>query len=442
MKLFVRSIFILALGVGLGNQLLNAQVINALSNGADPTGQKDNSEILNRVIDSLSLNGGGTILIPTGKYLLNNAVILKSNIHLKGEGFENSHLFRDPKKGNWEKTKAQGLITTDPARNNENIMVSNLSVDADYQKDEENAKGGICLRNCKSSTIKDVRTIHTWHGVAFYDFKGEISNNLIDNVHSIKAQAFTTKNNSGRPRGILTTDPGSKVINSKSTKAGTGFYAYGRNITFENCKAEFWFTDNGYYLIVDNLTVKNCEALGGTSPEKGFGSGFAIGYKKGALIENNLAENCDNYGFRIHVPQSDTRLINNRAVGCGNGFGIENASHPFPEVCSNIYMKGNVALNSGIHGFLFRQMVDSEIIKNRAINGNQRMLTLSTRGAFALKDYLADNTFIDNYCEDNQSKKTQLYGFYDFSVNDIKSSSKKGINNTIIHRSKSGKDVF
>lgn len=410
--------------------------------GLDPTGQRDNSARLNFLIDSLFQNGGGKILIPEGNFLLNDAVILKSSITLSGKSASESVFFRNPNSGNWGKTSAQALITTDPKADNHTITIENLSVNGSFEKNALGGKAGISLRNTKNSIIRKVTTCNTWHGVAFYDFKGKESQNWIDSVSVFNAHTFTTKNNSGRPRGILMMDSGSKISNSRSYFSGTGFYAEGSTISLENNHAENWFEDNGFYLIVDDLKVLNCSAKGGNTPEEGFGSGFAIAYRKGALIENNLAENCSNYGFRIHVPQSNTRMIGNRAIGCGNGFGIETASHPFPEVSTHIYMEENLALNSGLHGFLFRQMTHSKIISNRAINGNQRMLTLSTRGGIALKEYLRNNTFSDNHCKDNQAKKTQLFGFYDFSVNEIRDPNKRGKNNRISHRSKWGKDVF
>lgn len=410
--------------------------------GADPLGESDNSLLINALVDSLSKSGGGTIYVPSGKYLLNDAIILKSTIILTGESSEKTVFFRDPDQGNWANTKAQALITTSPTSVNESIIVENLKVDARFKKRELNGKGGVCLRNAKNSRVSNVRTFNTWHGVAFYGYKGEESNNLIEGVIATNAQAFTTNENSGRSRGILTTDFGSQVKNTSSINAGTGFYANGKNITFINCHAENWFTDNGYYLIVDNLKVLNCTAKGGPSPAEGFGSGFAIAYKKNGLIENSQAINCSNYGFRIHVPQSETTLINNTATGCGIGFGIEVASHPYPEVSDQITLRNNTADQSGLHGFLFRQMTNSTVTGNKAINGNQRGVTLSTRGAIALKEYLEGNTFSKNECFDNQHKKTQTYGFYDFSKIHIKSEAKKGKNNKIKHSSSSGIDVF
>ncbi|MCS5488972.1 right-handed parallel beta-helix repeat-containing protein [Algoriphagus limi] len=418
------------------------QEIHAIDFGIDPSGQNDNSKIINELIDSLSQKGGGIILIPEGKFLLDDAIILKSNIIFRGKSQEETIFFRNPDSGNWQNTKAQGLFTTNPSILNNGVIVEHLRVNGNFEKKASGGKGGVCLRNCTNSTIRFVTTENTWHGSAFYDYKGVKSGNLIDKVISLNAHTFTSKDNSGRPRGILVTDAGTIVKNSKSSHAGTGFYASGKDIVFENNHAEYWFEDNGYYLIVDNLRISNCSAKGGDSPEKGFGSGFAIAYKKGALIENSRAENCSNYGFRIHVPQSDTQLINNEAIGCGNGFGIEIASHPFPEVSSNLLFNNNTSERSGLHGFLFRQMSDSKIIGNKAINGNQRGVTLSTRGAIAIKEYVSNCEFEENQCFDNQSKKTQLYGLYDFSVNQITSEAKKGKNNKIKHKSTSGTDVF
>jgi Endopolygalacturonase len=440
MKKIFRIVFVLSLF--LIHEKVFGQEIKAGDFGLDHTGNSDNSKIINRLIDSISSNGGGTILIPSGNFLLNDALILKSNIKLKGQSQEETVFFRDPNSGNWNSTKAQGLITTNPSEVNDRILVESMTINGNFEKKATKGKGGICLRNCTNSTIRSVTTENTWHGVAFYDYKGVKSNNLIDNVTSINAHTFTSNDNSGRPRGILVTDAGSIVRNSKSSRAGTGYYASGKDIIFENNYAEYWFEDNGYYLIVDNLRVSNCTAKGGDSPQKGFGSGFAIAYRKGALIQNSKAENCSNYGFRIHVPQSDTKLINNLAVGCGNGFGIEIASHPFPEVSTNLLFEKNTAEKSGLHGFLFRQMNDSEVRNNRAINGNQRGLTLSTRGAIAIKEYVSNSIFEGNQCVDNQSKATQLFGLYDFSVNNISAPSKRGKNNRIKHKSAEGTDVF
>lgn len=419
-----------------------SQSLNVKDFGADPSGRMDNSSLLNALIDSLSRSGGGTVFVPSGNYLLDDAIVLKPNICLKGQGPDKTIFIRNVFSEAWSKTKAQAILTTDPSTINENVTVENLQVDAKYSKNELNGKGGVCLRNTRNSKILNVHTTNTWHGVAFYDYKGDSSNNLIENVVSTNAHAFSVAGNTGRPRGVLTNDFGSQVKNTKSINAGTGFYANGKNITLINCHAENWFIDNGFYLIVDNLKVSDCSALGGPSPSEGFGSGFAIAYKRNGLIENCTATNCSNYGFRIHVPQSELTLTNNSAIGCGIGFGIETASHPFPEVSDRIHLINNIAENSGLNGFLFRQMTNSVVSGNKAINGNQRGLTLSTRGAIALKEYLSENTFSDNDCIDNQGKKTQIYGLYDYSKSQITNQEKRGKNNKITHSSKNGIDDF
>ncbi|HAS58170.1 MULTISPECIES: right-handed parallel beta-helix repeat-containing protein [unclassified Algoriphagus] len=433
--LFLTNIF-------FNSHLYSQRIVDTRNLGLDTTGKSDVSSTLNNIIDSLSSAGGGTILIPSGKFLLENAIILQSFIHLKGVSESETIFFRKKDSKNWTDPKIQALITTNPSVKNEEISVEKISINGNFEKGQLSAKGGICLRNCTKSNINDVTTENTWHGVAFYDSKEQNTENSIENVSVFRAQGFTSKDNAGRPRGILVIGSGILVKNSKSSQSGTGFYAEGENITLLKNYAEYWFEDNGYYLIVNNLKVIDCRALGGDSPNTGFGSGFAIAYKQGALIENCLAENCSNYGFRIHVPQSNTKLINNQAVGCGNGFGIETASHPYPEISENLLFQKNIARNSGLHGFLFRQMKNARVLNNSAINGNQRGVTLSTRGAIAIKEYVSDSRFRGNLCFDNQLKTTQIFGLYNYSVDLIKSEDKKAKNIKIKHQSKSGIDII
>ena len=55
--------------------------LNICDYGADNTGKKNSSPIINRLIDSLNKNSGGTIYFPAGKYLC-GPIIMKSNITL------------------------------------------------------------------------------------------------------------------------------------------------------------------------------------------------------------------------------------------------------------------------------------------------------------------------------------------------------------------------
>ena len=63
---------------------LHAEHVNMKTAGADATGEKLNSELINKTIADLSENGGGTLYFPAGKYLT-GAIKLKSNITIELE---------------------------------------------------------------------------------------------------------------------------------------------------------------------------------------------------------------------------------------------------------------------------------------------------------------------------------------------------------------------
>jgi polygalacturonase len=62
---------------------LQAQTVwtNIVSNGADPSGKIKCTELINHLIDSLALKGGGTLFFPAGTYFT-GPVMMKSNITL------------------------------------------------------------------------------------------------------------------------------------------------------------------------------------------------------------------------------------------------------------------------------------------------------------------------------------------------------------------------
>lgn len=62
-------------------QLIFAETVNLVRVGADNTGKKSNTAIINKIISNLSSQGGGTLFFPSGNYLT-GPIELKSNITL------------------------------------------------------------------------------------------------------------------------------------------------------------------------------------------------------------------------------------------------------------------------------------------------------------------------------------------------------------------------
>ena len=170
---FIKS-FIFSLLFFFGHQISAQQILVIADQiGLDPSGKNDNSQILNKLIDSIASLGGGKVIVPKGNFLLDEAVILKSFVTISGASQSETIFFRRPDSGSWSDTKAQGLFTTNPQIQNENIIIENLSVNGYFQKNSTGGKAGICLRNTSNSIIRKITTHNTWHGVAFYYFKCE-----------------------------------------------------------------------------------------------------------------------------------------------------------------------------------------------------------------------------------------------------------------------------
>lgn len=77
MKIILLSILFLFI-----TSVLHAERIDMRQAGANPSGLKLNTGLINKTIDELNANGGGTLFFPAGKYLT-GSVRLKSNITLE-----------------------------------------------------------------------------------------------------------------------------------------------------------------------------------------------------------------------------------------------------------------------------------------------------------------------------------------------------------------------
>ena len=83
MKRHKLLIFLFAFSLGL-TTFLNAENVNMKMAGADDSGKKLNTSIINKTISDLSTKGGGTLFFPSGTYLT-GAIKLKSNITIELE---------------------------------------------------------------------------------------------------------------------------------------------------------------------------------------------------------------------------------------------------------------------------------------------------------------------------------------------------------------------
>jgi polygalacturonase len=79
-----QTLGILLVFLQLSMLTVRAEYVDMQKAGANPTGTKLNTEIINKTIDRLNANGGGTLFFPSGTYLT-GAIKMKSNITLELE---------------------------------------------------------------------------------------------------------------------------------------------------------------------------------------------------------------------------------------------------------------------------------------------------------------------------------------------------------------------
>ena len=79
-----KTLIILLTFLQIGILSVNAERIDMRQAGANPTGTKLNTVLINKTIEKLNANGGGTLFFPSGKYLT-GAIRMKSNITIELE---------------------------------------------------------------------------------------------------------------------------------------------------------------------------------------------------------------------------------------------------------------------------------------------------------------------------------------------------------------------
>ena len=72
---------------GTEDVLVADYIINAAC-GADPTGETDSTAAIQSVLDLCADNGGGTVYLPAGRYLISSQIRIPSFVYLHGDCYE------------------------------------------------------------------------------------------------------------------------------------------------------------------------------------------------------------------------------------------------------------------------------------------------------------------------------------------------------------------
>ncbi len=306
------------------NRMIEGAEVNVQDFGADPTGVSDSAAAIQAAVDA-----GNRIYIPAGTYLITESIILKDNTHIYGDGIDATIIQEGGSAAdftvslfineNWNSTTG-----------NENISVYDISF---YGKNAtpvadgsvtatNKGIGGVYLGYVIYSNIRDCFFKDGWSGFAIAGNKSGFSDyirNRIENCVVVNAASWSQNGNPGTPRGLFMSSQNSQVVGCVAKLCATGFYFTSFDGVLDNCSSHDWTYDDGYYILGDYLKVSNCLAEGNN-----FGNGFAIAYNNNSEFTNCIAKRCSNQGFRLHAPQSATRLTNIAAYDCGYSFRFEN----------------------------------------------------------------------------------------------------------------------
>ncbi|AYV78030.1 MAG: hypothetical protein Edafosvirus4_14 [Edafosvirus sp.] len=330
----------------------------------------DISLVLQSVIDGTD-QIGGTILLKEGTYVLNQPIVLKNLVHLKGEGIDETIIIASD-------YGSQGLIQ---AQTINNTAISNMTLDGNkYLQNNDNGKHGIDIQGCNNVYIGHLKIVDfQGHGIYAHgmneliDISNIVSkNNDLNGITIIETyigliQNSIIINNSCDGIRLVCLTTSAKVTNSHiSNNNGDGIsinQSYPiilMDNVIENNDGNGIFTDNSNDIIVRNNTIMvykyhyyGCNILVQNSDintidiydNKLFGgksAGICIINVQNTLLDNNIIDDmCMCYIFNSSSIVMTNNICNAEILYQNDGTSsIQNINNIYQyTVCSNMLNK-------------------------------------------------------------------------------------------------------
>lgn len=370
------------------SNLGNNNTINANDYGIVGDGMTDVSGRFTDLVAELSANGGGTIYLPNGDYLVKSRITWKSNVSLIGESHKAILL------PYCEDTVSQGFAciswlnadgSSQGIYNEYNPMVnchfSNFTIDGIHQNPAvyDSHPKGINIHFMKDCTFENVQFLNTFATGLGIDF---LENVFIHNIYC---------KNCGR---------GYVVTSDEQIVGGAGIGIGTMGMPKESCVISDCITEGcGNYGIFleggsifpstgsqSRYIVSNCQANDGRN------YGFVVKGTDNVIFSNNIATKNSRDGFALlGRPQrhcENIQFVGNISSengGCGYRFSdADTRDH----VSNNIYAFSNTALKNTKDGMLLSSLFEEVYVKNNVFKGNNR--------GIALADYDFVNVVFDN----------------------------------------------
>lgn len=200
-----------------GNAIHAVDWVNAAAMGADPTGQKDCSELTQKLLDAYS-----TVYFPKGNYRFDQGIVVGSNKTLLGESDRASHDEVDSGGTllDFHNTSGYAIQSADGACN---ITLKNLSVMGNHR-----GGGGIRLY---AATAKD--KFHKLQNLRVSNFS--LDNIVLENI--CEPVLFDVQSSGSGANGLLSQSYGAKITNCQfyaNKQSGMKFTTGGALVT--SCK--------------------------------------------------------------------------------------------------------------------------------------------------------------------------------------------------------------
>lgn len=409
-------------------------------------------------IDQASINGGGIVAVPKGMYVVDEPIILKSNVHLKGAGMGESIL-----RLNLEKSKGSeddsSILMTEP--NAQNIQISDLTFDG--EKDKRRAQindsyshtlilqfvdtfeisrvevlrspsASIMLFNSKNGTVKDSKIVdggsngiiglqktenvqiiqneidHTDHqnGIFISYQEGKSSRNVI-----IEDNVVKDAGDFGIEVGHLVEDGDEQHVNITVRNNEV--------IGSRNAGVAFRTVSDG---VIENNIIRGYGKTGGYGGDGIFVEGWK-NQSANVKVVNNVVEQTYKTGEAnaIYVTgMNNTTIENNEITGSrGKGLFIQASvigeeTGDFPEgirYYNYLTIQGNKISNGRMEGIhLQGYKAEGIVVKSNEINHN-----LSAGLVIANLDVMSRGLEVkDNLIKDNGLAGIDLYSQEDFTL--------------------------
>lgn len=273
----------------------SSPVINVRSLGASGDGQNDDTRFFQRAVDSIASLGGGTVMVPTGKYLIDGdvSVKLKSHVTLLMKD-STAQLIAKP-------TKSQRFYVLAVVNATDvNIIGGKILGDRNEHPDTLGEWGmGIAVYGSRNVTINGTKIYNCWgdgivvgaKSAAPFFASSPSSNVVVKNVTSDnnRRQAITI----GKANGVLIDS--CILTNTNGTKPMAGIDIEpdrdtAQNIRIQNCVLAY-NKGNGIEIYVNRSSVvKNVTAKNNFIHHNAYG-GYLIRAQNVEFNENRIIQN-------------------------------------------------------------------------------------------------------------------------------------------------------